>query len=256
MPAVLTGEGLRVMDGRFDFAPALPVQLSRADRRARERMFAKAMVKEAGVTRRQAIEQVRATTRDLEQDALFKSSLYQVMVRDRDGLHVTVKRLDREPIFERDDLVEIGRQFTPEDAIAVELYPAESRVVDTANQYHIFCVPSVIKSESGDASLALHDVVRQTAAKEDGRNAGDDWSMWVLREGERRDWRDLMNRKRGWIGAESEAIDLLVPESVGRGPCWFAVTKPGFRMPFGFASGARSDRETWNTRQRPGSSMR
>lgn len=117
------------MDGRFNFAPAVAVPLSRADRRMRERMFAKAMVKEAGVTRREAIEQVRATTRDLEQDALFKSSLYQVMVRDRDGLHVTVKRLDREPIFERDDLVEIGRQFVPEGAIAVELYPAESRVM-------------------------------------------------------------------------------------------------------------------------------
>ncbi|MEN8747857.1 hypothetical protein [Marivita sp.] len=164
------------MDGRFNFAPAVAVPLSRADRRMRERMFAKAMVKEAGVTRREAIEQVRATTRDLEQDALFKSSLYQVMVRDRDGLHVTVKRLDREPIFERDDLVEIGRQFVPEGAIAVELYPAESRVVDTANQYHIFCVPSVIRSESGDASLALREVIRQTAAKEDGRSAGDDWS--------------------------------------------------------------------------------
>lgn len=244
------------MDPRFNFAPALPVQLSRADRRARERMFAKAMTKEAGVTRRQAIEQVRATVRDLEQDALFKSSLYQVMVRDRDGLHVTVKRLDREPIFERDDLVEIGRQFVPDGAIAVELYPADSRVVDTANQYHLFCVPSVIRSETGDASIDLREVVRGAAAREDGRQAGEDWTLWSLREGACRDWRELMNRKRMWIGAECEAIDLLVPESAGRGPCWFAVTTPGFRMPFGFASGARTDRQIWNTKQRPGSAMR
>lgn len=244
------------MDKRFNFAPAVPVPLSRSDRRARERMFAKAMIKEAGVSRREAVEQVRATVRDLEQDALFKSSLYQVMVRERDGLHVTVKRLDREPIFERDDLIEIGRQFMPTDAIAVELYPAESRIVDTANQYHLFCVPSVIRSEQGGHRLSLQDVVREAAAKEDGRVSGDDWSVWFMRDGVHRDWRHLMHRKREWIGAEGEAVDLLVPESVGRGPCWFAVTTPGFQMPFGFATGARSDRQTWNTRQRPGSSMR
>lgn len=241
---------------RFDFRPATAVSLSRQERRERERAFAKALVKENRVPLGEALALVRQAHREIEADLIFKSSFYQVSIRTADGLHISIRRLDRAPIFERDDLIEIGCRFVPASAIAVELYTADSRVVDTANQYHLFAVPRVLRDEGADMALDLVEVSRRAALAADRQLRGDDWAVW-WRDGQgRRDWRALMDCKREWIGAQGEAIDLLLPETRGSGPCWFAVTTPGFQMPFGFAAGARSDRETWNTRQRPGAGVR
>ncbi len=71
---------------------------------------------------------------------------YQVMVdrRPHHGFagfiiwHLSIKRLDREPIHDWRDLQEIKKRLCGADVEAIELYPNEARVVDTANQYHLF----------------------------------------------------------------------------------------------------------------------
>jgi hypothetical protein len=52
--------------------------------------------------------------------------------------HVSIKRRDKEPIHDWRDLQEIKNQICGPEVEAMELYPAESRKVDSANQFHLF----------------------------------------------------------------------------------------------------------------------
>jgi len=76
----------------------------------------------------------------LNRSEVYKNSRYQVNVdRDRgDFVHLSVKRLDKEPIHDWRDLQRIKNEIVGPEHEAFELYPAESRVVDTANQFHLW----------------------------------------------------------------------------------------------------------------------
>lgn len=83
---------------------------------------------------------------------VWKNWQYQVSVRKtptdmprEDGkegtinlVHLSIKRLDRKPVHDWRDLQRIKNQLLGEECEAMELYPAESRLVDTANQYHLW----------------------------------------------------------------------------------------------------------------------
>lgn len=58
-------------------------------------------------------------------------------------IHLSIKRIDRQPIHDWRDLQEIKNQLVGPEHEGMELYPAESRLVDTSNQYHLF----VLKDE-------------------------------------------------------------------------------------------------------------
>lgn len=53
-------------------------------------------------------------------------------------LHLSIKRNDRKPVHDWRDLQRIKNELVGPEAEAVELYPAESRLVDAANQYHLW----------------------------------------------------------------------------------------------------------------------
>lgn len=53
-------------------------------------------------------------------------------------IHLSIKRQDREPIHDWRDLQRIKTELCGAEAEGVEIYPAESRVVDMANQYHLW----------------------------------------------------------------------------------------------------------------------
>lgn len=54
--------------------------------------------------------------------------------------HLSIKRLDREPIHDWRILQAIKTAVLGPDVEAVELYPSEARLVDTANQYHLWAI--------------------------------------------------------------------------------------------------------------------
>jgi len=56
-------------------------------------------------------------------------------------VHLSIKRIDREVIHDWRDLQRIKNELAGPEWEGVELYPAESRLVDTANQYHLWCFP-------------------------------------------------------------------------------------------------------------------
>lgn len=124
---------------------------------------------EKGMTRAEAIERLEAEARDTE---YFVNDLYQVAVhRFMTGfgktLHLNIRRRDGKPIF-RDwrHFQTIKNELAGEEIEAIELYPAESRLVDTSNKYHLWCF-----MEPGyriPLGFEKRDVIANDAAKEPG----------------------------------------------------------------------------------------
>jgi hypothetical protein len=56
-------------------------------------------------------------------------------------MHLSIKRVDRDVIRDWRDLQRIKNELCGPEWEGVELFPAESRLVDTANQYHLWCFP-------------------------------------------------------------------------------------------------------------------
>jgi len=73
----------------------------------------------------------------------FINNLYQVSVDEDIGgaLHLSIVRRDRRPIRDWRHLQRIKNEIAGPDREAVEIYPAESRLVDTNNQYHLWVFP-------------------------------------------------------------------------------------------------------------------
>jgi hypothetical protein len=92
------------------------------------------------------------TLRSDEQDMeVFKNDLYTVIrtrMRAIEGdtdtpllIHLSIRRNDRSPARDWRHFQKIKNELAGEDAEAVELFPSESRLIDAANQYHLWCVP-------------------------------------------------------------------------------------------------------------------
>lgn len=84
---------------------------------------------------------------------IYLNSRYQVALRRihdhplAEGLgvcvHLSIKRLDKAWIHDWRDLQRIKSELLGPEVEAVELYPAESRLVDEANQYHLWAYPDM-----------------------------------------------------------------------------------------------------------------
>lgn len=75
----------------------------------------------------------------LYQDETFACAVYEP---DKDGYTlITVQRRDAGHIRDWRDMQRIKNELLGPEREAVELYPAESRLVDTRNTYHLWAVP-------------------------------------------------------------------------------------------------------------------
>lgn len=54
-------------------------------------------------------------------------------------IHLSIRRDDRQPCRDWRDFQRIKNQLAGPEWEAVEMYPAESRLVDMANQFHLWC---------------------------------------------------------------------------------------------------------------------
>ena len=52
--------------------------------------------------------------------------------------YLSIKRLDKKPINDWQLFQDIKNEICGKEAEAIQMYPAESRLVNTANQYHLF----------------------------------------------------------------------------------------------------------------------
>jgi hypothetical protein len=77
---------------------------------------------------------------------IYKNSRYTVMKRvvksnhedQPDLIHLSIKRNDKAPIMKWRDLQAIKNELVGSECEAIQLFPAESRLVDTSNQFHLF----------------------------------------------------------------------------------------------------------------------
>lgn len=97
----------------------------------------------------QADVRIRAVLEDIhENEEIFKNDVYQVSVRLRDFpdfgpmVHLSIKRIDKQPCHDWRDFQAIKNQLCGPECEGVEIYPAESRLADTANQYHLWVIPA------------------------------------------------------------------------------------------------------------------
>lgn len=95
-----------------------------------------AMMEATGMDRAEIMKVVEECRRD----EIWMNDLYQVNVRGRGEpwIHLSIKRIDKAPIHDWRHLQAIKNELVGPEHDALELYPAESRLVDTANQYHLW----------------------------------------------------------------------------------------------------------------------
>ena len=76
-------------------------------------------------------------------EEVYLSEEYQVNVEIlSDGVTwLSIKRKDKECIHDWRELQRIKNALCGPEREALELYPAESRLVDTSNQFHLFVLP-------------------------------------------------------------------------------------------------------------------
>jgi hypothetical protein len=82
----------------------------------------------------------------MKKEVLYKSEYYQVAIdkspshgfRGMIIWHLSIKRHDKEPIMDWRDLQDIKNKLVGKEHEAMQLFPAESRCVDSANQYHLW----------------------------------------------------------------------------------------------------------------------
>ena len=88
-----------------------------------------------------------AFCRGLGCDFAYSNSRYQVVVKfERTGLgwppvmHLSIKAHDKRCVHDWRDMQRIKNELAGTSAEGMELFPAESRLMDEANQFHIYCV--------------------------------------------------------------------------------------------------------------------
>lgn len=81
---------------------------------------------------------------------VYKNSIYQVEYSVVQGpppfgriVYLSIKTLDKQPRHDWREMQRIKNELVGEEVEAVEVYPAESRLVDTSNQFHMFCFPEL-----------------------------------------------------------------------------------------------------------------
>jgi len=81
---------------------------------------------------------------ELEASELWKNNRYTVQAtRREDGsvIELSIRRNDRRAARDWREFQRIKNEIAGRDVEAVELFPAEDRLMDTANQYFLWCLP-------------------------------------------------------------------------------------------------------------------
>jgi hypothetical protein len=90
----------------------------------------------------------RAMVKDLEENCIrVKNDIYVVAMRQVhepicDMIWLSICRIDKKPLHNWRDLQTIKNMLVGENCFGYEVYPAEDQLVDTANQYHLWCLPN------------------------------------------------------------------------------------------------------------------
>jgi hypothetical protein len=102
-------------------------------------------------------------------DLVLFNSRYQVTVHPYQvpggtAHWLAIVRRDREAIHDWRDLQRLKNEVTDPEREALEIYPAESRLVDTNNQFHLFVLPAGVSLDIGFDQRDVADETQVTGA--------------------------------------------------------------------------------------------
>ena len=109
---------------------------------------------------------------EMMNDEIWINDIYQVAIHrntpnhNMKGIkidHFSIKRRDKEPVHDWRDLQEIKNLLAGPEFEAIEIYPRESRRVDTANQYHLWVFPEGVFVPMGWSIRLVSDEVEAEA---------------------------------------------------------------------------------------------
>ncbi len=72
---------------------------------------------------------------------VFKRPMKSTVPDGPDACHLSMRTVENDARHDWREMQRVKNELLGEDWEGVELYPAETRVVDTANQFHLFCFP-------------------------------------------------------------------------------------------------------------------
>jgi hypothetical protein len=91
--------------------------------------------------------------RDHDRSRYYINDLYQIQVqptgRDDKMLHINIRRRDGGMFKDWRHFQQIKNEIAGPEREAVEIYPAESRKVDTTNKWHLWVFPEGMRVELG-----------------------------------------------------------------------------------------------------------
>lgn len=92
---------------------------------------------------------------------VFKNNLYQVTYSEEQHSSfgtvawLIIRRLDSEAVHDWRHFQRIKNELCGEECEAIEIYPAESRLVDESNQYHLFVFERTLRLPFGYAERSV-----------------------------------------------------------------------------------------------------
>jgi len=126
------------------------------------------MARQLGIDAKAAL---LASTGNLDSQ-VFRNSRYQVIRTPYtldDGeiaYNLSIKSIDNDAIHDWRDFQRIKNELCGKECEAVELYPAESRLVDTSNQYYLFAMPEGFKFPFGFQARMIIENPKIAGAKQ------------------------------------------------------------------------------------------
>lgn len=153
--------------------------------------------------------------------------LYEAIVRRGDGItHLSIKRRDRSAIRDWRHLQQIKNDVLGPDAEAVELFPRESRLIDTANEYHLWSLTGQDwpLGWTGEPQIASPDIMeaqnaREQAAGRDGKGLQRAWQPGLTTGGGGRTQGDQLRRVEAPMTPRPRRVD-----AAGGGRAWTLTT--------------------------------
>lgn len=195
--------------------------------------------------RKEVADSMRDWTSGVERVFINDTHMVYARKAGTDGWHLSIKRRDREPIFSWRELQDIKNALINPEVEALELYPAEERLVDRANQYHLWVHNFERINVGWDGKRWLQPVVKtEPSWRNDTYRVRierlDGLFHLIIRRRDGKnihDWRDLQHLKNEIIGIDHEGFEIFPAESrVISGPethLWVYADMT-YRIPVGF----------------------
>ena len=144
------------------------------------------LAKELGetLTRKQSKDLIK----ELDKQEIWVNNIYQVNIlrgKDCDQYvyaaefkgkcdYITIKTHDKKPIRDWRHFQIIKNELCGEDREAVELFPSEDRLVDTANQYHLWVLPKGLHMPFGFQTRKVDYTKKEGSFNQAGQRGRDE----------------------------------------------------------------------------------